>query len=44
MTPKARRAWIIAADIFLVLCIIALLAAIWMPAFVGPHPNAPVLQ
>ena len=37
---RIERALLLAAEIGLVLAILGLLLAIWLPALVGPHPGA----
>ena len=44
MTPTAQRRLMLLAEALLVLAILALLTAIWLPAIIGPHPNAPPMQ
>ena len=44
MTPTTRHRLTLLAEVLLVLAILALLAAIWLPALIGPHPNAPPMQ
>jgi hypothetical protein len=39
MTRRRRLMWVILINAGLVLLILALLAAIWMPVMVGPRPN-----
>jgi hypothetical protein len=39
MSPRIRRAVVYVVRTLLVLLILALLAAIWLPVIVGPHAN-----
>jgi hypothetical protein len=39
VSSKARHRWLLAAEIVLVLVILGLLLAIWMPALVGARPG-----
>ena len=34
-----KRRWLIAAEVLLVLVIVALLIATWLPAFIGARPG-----
>jgi hypothetical protein len=36
---KLARGLRLAAEVFLILVIVGLLVAIWLPAWVGPHPG-----
>ncbi len=37
----AMRVLVIAINVVLVAAILAIIAATWLPALIGPHPNAP---
>jgi hypothetical protein len=41
-TARQKKFATIAAEVALVLVIVGLLIAIWMPALIGGNPNAPV--
>ena len=36
---KLRRGLMLAAEVLLILMIVGLLVAIWLPGWVGPHPG-----
>ena len=36
---KLKRGLLLAAEVLLILVIIGLLIAIWLPAWIGPHPG-----
>ena len=38
-SSRIRRILLIAAEVALIVVIIALLVAIWLPAWIGPHPG-----
>jgi hypothetical protein len=40
MSPAGKRAWLRIAEVAMVLVILALLAAIWLPAWIGARPGA----
>jgi hypothetical protein len=41
MTRRRHLMWVILLNVALVLLILGLLAAIWMPVIVGSHPPGP---